>query len=95
MALFSSQIREGLEGEEEEEEEEEEVKVDDVSVKEGDLSGQTRTPVRVRLLLALAGTGVLKAKPVFPGSGGLSERLSVTVTVGKETEYSAKESSTK
>ena len=72
-------------------------------VKEGDPSGQTRTPVRVRLLRALAGTGVLKHGWVvgtgLDGSGfsgadclGLSE---VVVTVGMGAENSEKESSTK
>lgn len=72
-------------------EEEEEVEDDDVSVNEGDLSGQTRTPVRVLLLRAFPGIGVLKVKPVFPGSGAA---FSVAVT-GKEIECSEKQSSTK
>lgn len=66
-----------------------------MSVKdEGDLSGQTRTPVLVRLLLGFAGTRVLKVKPAFPGSGGFSARLCETVA-GKEREYLEKESSMK
>lgn len=82
---------------EEEEEEEEEDEVEDESAKEGDLSGQTRTPVLVRLLLALAGTGVLKQGVVenenrVSGSGAFAARFSVMVPVGN---FSEKESSTK
>jgi hypothetical protein len=46
-----------LEGDEEEDEE---VELEEDSVSEGDPRDQTRPPVLVRLLLALAGTGVLK-----------------------------------
>lgn len=42
------------------EEEVEVVELEDDSVSEGDPKDQTRPPVLVRLLLALAGTGVLK-----------------------------------
>lgn len=66
-------------------EEEEEVEDDDMSVNEGDLSG------RVLLLRAFPGIGVLKVKPVFPGSGAA---FSVAVT-GKEIACSEKQSSTK
>jgi hypothetical protein len=88
-----------------EEEEEEELEAEDESVKEGDLSsGQTRTPVLVRLLLAFAGTLVLKHGSFntgFTGSVTFAVGFSVTVTVtvkvpvGKELECSEKESSTK
>lgn len=50
-------MSQGLEGEEEEDEE---VELEEDSVNEGEPSDQTRPPVRARLLLALAGTGVLK-----------------------------------
>lgn len=48
-------INQGLVGDEEEEDE---VELEDDSAKDGDPSDQTRPPVRVLLLLALAGTGV-------------------------------------
>ena len=62
-------MRLGVEGLEEEEEEEVELEEDD-SVKEGDPRDQTLTPVLVRLLLALAGTGVLKKVSVKTGFTG-------------------------
>ena len=47
-------------GLERDEEDDDEVELEDDSVNDGELRDQTRPPVRARLLLALAGTGVLK-----------------------------------
>lgn len=59
-------MSQGLDGDEEEVED---VELEDDSVSEGDLNDQTRPPVLVRLLLALAGTGVLKHGFARSGSG--------------------------
>lgn len=89
-------MSQGLDGDEEEEEE---LELEDVSVNEGDPSDQTRPPVRVRLLLALAGTGVLKQG--FSGKGAAwSGRFSVLGfsgmnPAGRDVVNSVKESSTK
>ena len=79
------------------------MELEDDSVNEGDARDQTRTLVRVRLLRALAGTGVakqgwLKHKPGVSGSGPFSPGWVFAVKAapaGYAAEYSEKESSTK
>lgn len=102
--LTAGQTNTGLEGEESDGEHGVAVVVvvvelevdEDNSGKEGDTTGQTRTPVLVRLLLAFAGTGVLKqGRTWLPGSASFSPPLSVETPVGKETVCSEKDSSTK
>lgn len=82
----------GLEGHEEVDEDELELEL--VSVKEGDPSDQTRPPVRVRLLLALAGTGVLKHGLRASGSGLFSGFTAIN-PAGREALNPENESSTK
>ena len=74
-------MSQGLEGDEEVDEEVV-VELEEDSVSEGDPRDQTRPPVRVRLLLALAGTGVLKHGFSGSGSGSGTLGLSVKITVG-------------
>jgi hypothetical protein len=67
------------------EEEVEVVELEDDSVSEGDPKDQTRPPVLVRLLLALAGTGVLKHVLSGWGSGSGATMVlgfSVDIPVG-------------
>lgn len=87
-------ISQGLEGHEEEEV----VELEDESDKEGDPRDQTLPQLLVRLLLALAGTGVLKhglGKAGAFGSDPVSSGFTGTVAAAKGEEYSEKESSTK
>lgn len=86
----------GLDGHDEVEDEE--LELEDDSVNDGDPSDQTRPPVRVRLLLALAGTGVLKQGLRASGSGRFSVRflgLTAKNPTGREVLKPEKESSTK
>lgn len=88
----------GLEGREEEEE----VEPDEEGPEEDDEpSDQTLTPLRLRLLRALAGTGDLKQDSSVAGVTGCfrspvnHDGFSVGVPVRFGPEYSVKESSTK
>lgn len=87
----------GLDGDEDDDEEV--VELEDDSVKDGDPRDQTRPPVRDRLLLALAGIGVVKQG--FSGTEGFGSGRYFSSSDGGETpatyevENSEKDSSTK
>lgn len=89
-------MRHGLDGLQEEDDD---VGLDEDSVTDGDPTrDQSRPPVLVRLLLALAGTGVLKLLSGFSGLTWLSDRVlgcNGIAPAGNAAECSEKESSTK